>query len=78
MVREMDERRLLDEAISRDPDLYDVVLRHGMTRDDLLNGLRDLCRHGMGGGDLWTVVAHAARLTGRSWRPPVADTADVR
>ena len=62
----MDERKQLEDAISRNPELYDVVSRHGVTEDDLLDALRDLRQNGHAESDLWALVTHVARLTGRS------------
>ncbi len=62
----MDERRHLAETIAKNTELYAVVSRHGVTDDDLLEALRDLRQNGQADGDLWLLVTHAARLTGRS------------
>ena len=56
------ERRQLAEVISRDPELYDVVSRHGLTDHDLLGALRHLRQQGRPLADLWALVSHAARL----------------
>ena len=61
----VDDRRQLAEVISRNPELYDVVSRHGLTEHDLLGALRHLRQQGrpLGDlGDLWALVSHAARL----------------
>ena len=58
----VDDRRQLAEVISRNPELYDVVLRHGLTEHDLLGAMRHLRQHGRPLGDLWALVEHAARL----------------
>jgi hypothetical protein len=62
----VDDRRQLAEVISRDKELYDVVSRHGLTDLDLLGALRNLRQQGGFFGDLWALVAHAARLKGLS------------
>ena len=62
----MDERRQqLLETIATNPALYDVVSRHGLTDDDLLDALKDLGENGQAEADLWALVTHAARLKGR-------------
>jgi hypothetical protein len=58
----VDERRQLAEVISRNPELFDVVSRHGLTEHDLLGALRSLRREGQPLGDLWVLVSHAAKL----------------
>jgi hypothetical protein len=57
-----DERRELADAIARNPELYDVVSRHGLTERDLLDALRRLREGGLPVADLWTLIPHAARL----------------
>jgi hypothetical protein len=66
VAEEVDERQELAVAIARNPDLFDVVSRHGLTEDDLLLALRSLRQRGFSGRDLWTLVSHAARQAGRS------------
>jgi hypothetical protein len=56
------DRRRLAEFISRDPELYDVVSRHGLTEHDLLGAMRHLRQQGRPLADLWALVSFAARL----------------
>jgi len=59
----VNDRRRLADFISRDPELYDVVSRHGLTEHDLLGAIRHLRQQGRPLlGDLWALVSYAARL----------------
>lgn len=62
VVEAVDDRRHLAEVISRNPELYDVVSRHGLTDHDLLSAMRHLRREGRPLADLWGLVSYAARL----------------
>jgi hypothetical protein len=53
---------ILVKHIAANPELFEVVSRHGLSEDDLLSALRSLRDLDQPADDLWAIVTRAARM----------------